>query len=130
MKNKIKNCLSTTCIALILLSITANIYRARFLCIDTVYQILAANIMIHLSFSLLKQFESKYFLIEIFIEIGSMLLILIISGVIFKWFMSIPVPVLILMGLVTYLIGSLIDIFNIRKDLKFINNQLELSRKR
>lgn len=130
MKNKIKNCLSTTCIALILLSMTANIYRAQFLCIDTVYQILAANVMIHLVFSLLKQFESKYYFIEIFIEVGSMLLILIISGVIFKWFTSIPVPVLIIMGLATYLIGGLIDIFNIRKDLKFINNQLELSRKR
>ncbi len=126
MKNGIKNCLATTGMSLILLSIIGTLYNARFLYIYSVYQGFAANIIIHLGLTVLKRFESKYFIIEILLEIGYVLIVLIIAGFLFGWYSSTPIWILVLMGITVYFIGSLIDIFRIRNDVKFINQQLKL----
>jgi hypothetical protein len=124
MKNKIKNCLATTGLSLILLAIVATLYQAQFLCITTFYQVLLANAFIHIGLTLLEHFESTYFLLEILVEVGYILIVLIIFGFFFNWYSSTPLWVLILLGIAVYLIGSLISLFRINSNLAFINNQL------
>lgn len=124
MKNAIRNCLITTGLALILLAIVATIYNGQVIFIESIYQIFIANTVINIGLAFIKQFESKYFLIEIFMEIGSVIVILIISGFVFDWYSSIHVWILIIMGIVVYLIGIWIDVFRIKNDIRFINNQL------
>ena len=124
MKNIIKNSLATTGLALMILSIVAVLYNGKLICIETVFQILLSSLVINFILILLKHFESKFFLVELFAEIGSTLIVLIVAGYWFNWYVSIPVWVLIIIGIVVYLIGCLIDMFHITNDIKFINDQL------
>ena len=124
MKNIIKNSLATTGLALMILSIVAVLYNGKLICIETVFQILLSSLVINFILILLKHFESKFFLVELFAEIGSTLAVLIVAGYWFNWYVSIPIWVLIIMGIVVYLIGCLIDMFQITNDIRFINDQL------
>ncbi|KLU71758.1 MAG: hypothetical protein RHS_2472 [Robinsoniella sp. RHS] len=121
-----KNCLATTGLSLVLLAFVATLYHARFLFIVSVYQTLVANIFIHLGLALLQHFESKFFIVEIAVEIGYVLAVLILSGYFFGWYSSTPLWVLILLGIAVYLIGCFIGIFRMQTDVEYINQQLEL----
>lgn len=126
MKHNIKNCLATTGMSLVLLAMVAVLYHARFLCIESVFQVLCANILIHAGLALLKQFESKYFIVEILAEIGYILGVLLIAGLLFGWYSSTPAWVLVLMGISVYFLGGLIGVFRIKEDVEYINHQLKL----
>lgn len=130
MKIQIKNCLAATGLSLILLGITATLYNASFLCIESIFQIFAANILIQIVLYLFRNFESQYFLVEICMEMGCVLLILIVFGFLFNWYSSTPIWVLMLIGVSVYLIGSLIDIFRVKNDVAYINRQLKLNKER
>jgi hypothetical protein len=126
MKNIIRNCLATTGLTLVILAAIASIYQAKFLCINTVYQAFIVNIIIQVGLVLLQKLENKYFIFEIFLEIGYVLVVLAISGFLFGWYSSIPLWVLILMGITIYAISCVINIMRINEDLEFINNHLKL----
>lgn len=125
MKHKVRNCLATTALSLLLLTIVASFYQADFLCIETVYQSFGANVLIHLGLTLLQKFESNYCIVEILVEIAYTLTILIVFGFLFGWYSSTPLWVLILIGIAVYLIGSLIDVFRIQNEVALINRQLK-----
>lgn len=125
MKSKIQNVFAITGIALVLLSVVAKLYGGRFLCIETVYQVFAVSVVIQVVLVLLKKFESRYFMVEILLEIGAVLGLLLVAGVFFDWYSSIPVWVLVVMGLLVYLIGCVIDMFQIQNEVKTINRYLE-----
>lgn len=129
MKKQIKNFLATTGLSLILLAVVAKLYQARFLCIETVFQAAAANVVIHAGMIALKRFESAYYLVEIAVELSYMLAVLVGFGWLFQWYSSTPLWVLILLGISVYFIGSLIDIFRIRTDVDAINRELDLRKK-
>ena len=120
-RQRISNCFVITGMALVLLSVVANLYGGRFLCVETVYQVFAASVIIQLAFVLLNHFESKYFLIEITVEMATVLIILVIAGIVFDWYSSIPVWVLILMGVLVYLADSLINVLWMHKEARSIN---------
>lgn len=125
-KHEIRICLATIGLSLILLACVAMLYNARFLCVETVFQTSAANVIIHVGLCFLKRFESSYFIVEILVEMGYILLVLICAGFIFGWYSSTPIGILILMGITVYIIGSLIDIFRIKNDIRLINHQLKI----
>ena len=126
MKKLIVNCLATTGLTLITLAVIASLYQAKFLCINSIYQCFIVNIIMHVGLILLQKFESNYFVIELTIEIGYVLGLLIVSGFFFKWYSSIPVWVLILMGIMVYLLSCFLNIMKINDDTVFINKQLKL----
>jgi hypothetical protein len=125
MKKLIVNCLASTSLTLITLAVIASLYQAKFLCISSVYQCFIVNIIIYVGLILVQKFESNYSLIEFMIEIGYVLGILVVSGFFFKWYSSIPLWVLILMGIVVYFLSCLINIIKINDDIAFINKQLK-----
>ncbi len=126
MKKIISNCLATTALTLIILTIVASLYKANFLCLSSVYQVLFVNILIHISLILLRKLENKYFLIEVAIEIGDIVVILLVFGFIFKWYAYTSIWVVVLIGIAVYIIGCFINIIKINNDISFINNQLKL----
>lgn len=124
MKNKLKICFATTGLSLLLLTVVATLYHAQFLCLTTVYQVFLANVLIHIGLTLLEHFESPYFLLEILLEVGYILIVLIIFSFLFDWYSSTPLWILILLGITVYFIGSLIDVFRLSNNLTFININL------
>lgn len=128
MKREIRNFLAATGLALLVLSLVAVICHGRYLCIETVFQTAASCAVIHLGLGLLKAFESKYFLIEISLEICFTLGVLILSGIFFGWYTSIPLWVLIFIGLVVYGIGNGVGIYKLQSDIHTINEQLRINK--
>ena len=91
MKKKITGCLATTALAILVLGIVALLSGGHFLCIETVYQILLANVLIHGWIFVVQRFESPYFLIEITLELGGVLLLLLGLVALFSWYESVSV---------------------------------------
>ena len=130
MKKKITGCLATTALAILVLGIVALLSGGHFLCIETVYQILLANVLIHGWISVVQRFESPYFLMEITFELGGVLLFLIGLGSLFSWYESVSVFTLILMGIIVYVLGCVIQVFQIQNDLDYINDKLAQKEKK
>lgn len=130
MKKKITGCLATTALTILVLGIVALLSGGHFLCIETVYQILLANVLIHGWISVVQRFESPYFLMEITFELGGVLLFLIGLGSLFSWYESVSVFTLILMGIIVYVLGCVIQVFQIQNDLDYINGKLAQKEKK
>ena len=124
MKKKITGCLATTALTILVLGIVALLSGGHFLCIETVYQILLANVLIHGWIFVVQRFESPYFLIEITLELGGVLLLLLGLGALFSWYESVSVFTLVLMGIIVYVLGCVIQVFQIQNDLDYINGKL------
>lgn len=125
LKKLVQNCLATTGLTLVILAVIASLYQAKCLFVSSVYQSLIVNIIIHLGLILLQKYESKYYVIEFIVNIGYVLGILIAFGFLFKWYNSMPLWVVSLMGIVVYLFSCIFSIFKINDDISFINNQLK-----
>ena len=130
MKKKITGCLATTALAILVLGIVALLSGGHFLCIETVYQILLANVLIHGWIFVVQRFERPYFLIEITLELGGVLLLLLGLGALFSWYESVSVFTLVLMGIIVYVLGCVIQVFQIQNDLDYINGKLAQKEKK
>ena len=130
MKKKITGCLATTALAILVLGIVALLSGGHFLCIETVYQILLANVLIHGWIFVVQRFESPYFLIEITLELGGVLLLLLGLWALFSWYESVSVFTLVLMGIIVYVLGCVIQVFQIQNDLDYINDKLAQKEKK
>lgn len=128
MRKLIRNTLATTGLTLIVLATVATVYQGEFIFIRSIYESFLANIIIHIGLLLVHLVESKYFLIEILIEVSYVLIVLILSAFLFHWYNSTPIWIVILMGIGIYFISCWIHVFRIHQDLTFINNQLKINR--
>ncbi|MBD5111688.1 MAG: hypothetical protein HDT42_04035 [Ruminococcaceae bacterium] len=126
MKKNISNIFGTTGLSIIVLSAIALLYRGKFLCINTVFEVLAVNILLHLGLFIIHKFEFKYRIMEIFIENVFVIIIVVFWGEILGWFSSVPIWILIIMGIVIYLISLLLNLLQLRQDAKEINELLQI----
>ena len=125
MKRFAVNVLATTGISLSILSIVALCYNAECLYIKTVFQVLEANGAVHLFLLLLHQFELKYPILEMTLEILIIIVALIIFGAIFQWFTSTPIWVLIIMGVVIYVVSLILNIMTMKQEAQKINTLIK-----
>lgn len=121
MKKFVINVLATTGLSLILLSVIALFYQAEYLCLQTIFQVFAANTVLHFGFLLLHKLEMNRLLVETFSGIAMIIILLIVCGFLFDWFSSTPVWVLISMGFVIYIVSVVLDLINMRQDAREIN---------
>lgn len=127
MKRLFVNVFATTGLSLIVISTVALMYKAEFLCISTVFEILGANVFIHLGLFMANKIEYKYWLAELITGNFIVISALVIFGFFLNWFSYVPVWVLIIMGIVVYFLSLSLNLFCMRQDAKEIN---ELLRKR
>ena len=125
MKRIVVNILTTTGLSLVILALIGAFSGAKFLCIDSVFQTFGANVVIHLGLILTNKFESKYLVLESFVDISYTIGILLAFGFAFDWFPYTPVWVLAIMAVVVYLIGYTINILRVREDVKIVNVLLQ-----
>lgn len=129
MKRFAVNVFATTGISLSILSIVALCYNAEFLYIRTVFEALGANLAIHLCLLLLHQFELKYPIFEMALEVIIVIAISIVLGAIFQWFTSIPIWVLIIMGTVIYIISLVLNAMTMKQEAEKINTLIKKKNK-
>lgn len=125
MRRIILNITSTTGITLVILAIIGTLSGAKFIFINSVFQSFAANIIIHLGYLLTGRFESEYVIFEATLDIGYTIIVLIAFGFAFHWFTSTPIWMLVIMAIVIYIVGLLLNIFRIHEEIDIINGLLQ-----
>jgi MinD-like ATPase involved in chromosome partitioning or flagellar assembly len=90
-----------------------------------VFQILAANTVIIIGLNLTKKFESTYAILEYLLDTGYTIMVLVLSGLIFDWYSSIPIWYLVFMGIAIYICGVIINIVRNHNELKEITKILK-----
>jgi len=121
------NIIITTGAALILLSVFGIIAGYKYLLHRTILEIFGANIIINLGHTLIRKFESVYAVLEYLFDITYITTVLIVFGIIFNWFLTMPVWYLIIAAVVVYAFAVFTNNIRNRKDVKELN---ELLRKR
>ncbi len=125
MRKMILNIMATTGITLFLLAVIATCYSARFLCVESVFQSLFANVLMHLGIYGLSKPEFRYPIMESVLSIGYTIMVALICGKIFHWYESMPIGVLALMTMVVYLLGCWLSVIKLRKEVNDINILLQ-----
>ena len=130
--NKIKkvavDSLMCTGAALVLLAVFIGIaIPGGTLLLNTVFEILMANIVINLGLVLTRRFESSYAALEFLLDVSYIIAVLVVSGLIFGWYSTVPVWYLVVMAVAIYAFAVLTSLVRTRKNIKEIN---ELLRKR
>lgn len=126
----VKNTLITTGITLCLLALVAFIAGGSAIYVETVFQNLLVNACAHLGFLLTKRFESSYLLLDMAVDVLMVCAVIIAAGAVFGWFSSTPVWLLVIMVLVVYAASTLLSLFRVRSDIRFINEKLKQLRQK
>jgi len=125
MKKTFVNLMFTTGISIVGLTVYFAIIHIDRVLVYTILELFGANILIHLGLFLRSKFEIRNLILEHIIDISFVLIILIAFGLIFKWFTSLPVWILIVSGISIYIISSILTISKVKRDTKEINSLLE-----
>jgi len=125
LKKTIMNIMFTTGVALILLAVIAVINGGKAIYVETFFQILGANIVIHLGFIITKKIECTYAILEYLLDISYTIAVLVVFGIIFNWHTSMPVWYLFIIAVVVYAFGVFINIARTKKDADELNKLLQ-----
>lgn len=125
MKKTAVNILCTTGLTLILLAAVGIIFNARFLCIESVFQSAAVNIIIHIGLKFTRKFESSYTALEYALDIGWITATALIFGMVFDWYASVPVWVLTVMALAVYFVSVMLSLVRANHEIIEINKLLQ-----
>jgi hypothetical protein len=127
--NKIKTIINFTMIttgaSLVILTVFLIIFAKDNIDNYTVLQIFAANIVINIGVVLMQKFESRYVILEYILDVSYIIAVLVIFGVVFNWYSSVPVWLLAAMAVAIYIFMLILTAFKIKKDTKKINELLE-----
>ena len=97
---------------------------------DTIFEILGANIVIHLGLLLTRKFESQYLFLESLIDVVFITTVLVIFGWIFDWFYYwfsplTQIGVLAFMAVVIYVVSTFLRMGRIQEEINEINKLLK-----
>ena len=130
--NKIKNTIMYTMIttgtSLVILTVFLMVFAKDTIDNHTVLQVFAANIVINCGIMLMQKFESRYVILEYVIDVSYIIAVLVIFGVVFNWYSSVPVWLLVAMAVAIYMFMLILTAFKIKKDTKKINELLQKRR--
>lgn len=115
------NIFATTGISFLILSMIALFFEAKCIYLETVFQILGANVAVHFGLAFLSKIELKYAIVEIFLHIIMILSVLIVFGSMFNWFISTPIGLLVIMGFVIYIVSAILNLLSMKRDAQEIN---------
>jgi len=125
MKKTIINIMFTSNAVLVFLAVFAIIIKSETIYVRTIFEVIGANIVIHLGLFFTKKFESRFAILEYLIDIGYILLVLGIFAVFFKWYVSVPIWYIYIIAVIVYLFSILLNIARTIKTAKRINELLQ-----
>jgi len=129
-KRKAMNIMITTGSAIMLLAVFAAVKGYETIYTHTLFEIFAANIVIHTGLILTKKFESSYAVLEYVLDVSYINAVNIAFGLVFDWFSSIPVWYLVVMAVAIYMFGVFINIVRTKKDADELNKLLQKRKNR
>ncbi|MCL2528652.1 MAG: hypothetical protein FWE42_09575 [Defluviitaleaceae bacterium] len=132
MKKVIINILVTTALSIVILAVIVRIIHVGYDLYFTtaVFQMFAANIVIHLGLLVTRKFESKYFALEVLLDVTYTAAVIISFGFALGWLVVTPVYLLAAMALLIYVISLLLNISRVRNETNDINNLIKIRDKK
>lgn len=125
MKKITVNILCSTGVTLLVLAIIAAMFGAKCLFINSVFQSFITNIIIHIGLLFTYKLESSYTVLEYTMDIVYTIVIVLASGMVFNWYNSTPIWILILMSIIIYFTGILLNVIQMRQEIEEINKLLK-----
>jgi len=125
MKKLIVNTIFTTGISIIGLTLYFVFTNKSTVLTNTILELFGANIVIHIGLYIREKFEIRNVILEHIIDISYVLIIGVTFGIIFNWFLAVPVWLFIVSGINIYIITSILTISKIKKDTNEINELLQ-----
>lgn len=119
MKKILTNIFATTGFSLILLAVIAVFFGVQWLLLITFFQVLLANVLIHLSLFIRQKWELQSVFLAAVTDIVIINGIVFLLSAVFSW--NVGNWVLLLIGLMVYLISCLLDLFYLNQEAHEIN---------
>ena len=116
---------ASTGAVLFLLTIFVMFKENKYINANTILEIIAANTVISTGLFFTHKIEFRYAIFEFLLDIGFMVAVIVLSGIIFDWYSLIPVWVPLVIVLMVYILFYLLDIIRVRRDIKEINKMLQ-----
>ena len=125
MKGYIIRTIFTTGSAIIILALFNVIIGKNDIEANTILEILAANILINLGLTLRHKIEIRSIILEFIIDVGYIVAVLAVSGLIFDWFSVISIWLLVFMAAAIYTLVVITILAKTRKVTEEINALLQ-----
>ena len=93
--------------------------------VNTIMEIIGANIVITIGLFLTNKIELHFVILEYLLDIIFMTVVIVVSGKLFNWYSHVSVWVPPVIVVVTYIIFNLLDVVRVNKDIKDINKLLK-----
>jgi len=116
---------ASTGAVLFLLTVFVMFKENKYINANTILEIIAANTVISTGLFFTHKIEFRYAIFEFLLDIGFMITVIVLSGIIFDWYSLIPVWVPLVIVLMVYILFYLLDIIRVRRDIKEINKMLQ-----
>jgi hypothetical protein len=116
---------ASTGAVLFLLAVFTMFKEGKSINVDTILEIIGANIVISTGLFLTHKIEFRYAIFEFLLDIGFMIAVIILSGTLFHWYSRISVWIPLVIVLMVYILFYLLDIIRVRRDIKEINKLLQ-----
>ena len=125
MKKKINNMVFTTGTSIVGLTLYFIFLREERVLTQTILQLFAANILLHLGLHIRDKFEVRNPIIERILDNSIIIAVLLVFGFVFGWFVKVPVWLLVISAIGQYIITTVITSSNIKKDIEKVNELLD-----
>ncbi|MCL2764748.1 MAG: DUF3021 family protein [Treponema sp.] len=96
----------------------------------TILEIIGANTVITIGLFLFENIKFRYAIFEILLDIGYMVVVIVIFGLLFNWYNYIPIWIPIIIVFIVYTIFYLLGFVRIRKDIEEINELLKKNKEK
>ena len=125
MKKVLLNIMATTGISLVALSLVATLYDGTLICIDTIFQVLGLNVVIYIGLYFMEFIEYRYAILETCLKLIYIIVLVLVSGLIWGWYNSLPPAVLVLMTIGIFIVCVCLDAISLLSEVKAINVLIE-----
>ena len=123
-KKIINDIMFVTGTALVLLAVFSLLLNVEIPFVPYIFEIFAANIVIILGLYLRGKFEISNLIFEYFVDISYIITVLIVFGLIFKWYSAVPLWLLVVMAVVIYIFAMIFTVTKLKKDSEELNKLL------
>jgi len=125
MRKALANTMLTTGASLSILAIYLFVANGDDFPLNTMFEVIGANIVINFGLLLRYKFEIKNLILDYIADVTYIIAVLIVFGIIFDWYSIVSVWLLVAMAIGIYIFVIITTVVKINKDTKDINKLLQ-----
>lgn len=128
-KDWFRDFFTTTAITILLIATVGLLTGDDSVKMASILSATAANVVVHLGLIAIRRISSVYYMVEIAIEFGYVLGVIVLAGFISGWFHTTPVWITLVITIIVFAVACLINVVRINQDINEINKEISLRRR-